>query len=431
MTLDLLTFSMRSTPPKAGADWFKIVAKKGEAAKVYIYDEIGFWGTNAKDFAAQLSELDTDEIELHLNSPGGSVFDGLAIMAALKDHKAKVVAKVDGMAASAASFILQAADERLITRNAQIMIHDAKAYAGGNAGQMRKAADLLDRVSDNIADIYAVRSGQGTVESWRAIMVAGDEWYSGNEALDAGLVDAVVDNPEEDGDAPEEASNSWNITEIENFLKTPTEKLAANANQLTIKNRVEEAHMTGPNPKSTPPAAPQPPAPAAPQAAAPAPAVPPVAPEANVTFMVNGAEMSDMAAVQAHITGLETFKKEAIDAARTSFVAELVKDNKIMADAQTVEATEAFALSLSGEQFTAWKQTMESAPSNGLFAKHGTSANTQAAPLAGPKVDNSIELATAQEIVDGHRAAGMPEEVLKTKASYLRLQELLSAQAGK
>jgi ATP-dependent Clp endopeptidase proteolytic subunit ClpP len=425
-SVELLTFSMRSTPPKAGSDWFRIVeAKKGEATKVYIYDEIGFWGTTAKDFAAQLSEIDSDEIELHLNSPGGSVFDGLAIMAALKDHKAKVVAKVDGMAASAASFILQAADERLITRNAQVMIHDAKAYAGGNAAQMRKAAELLDRVSDNIADIYAVRSGQGTVESWRAIMVAGDEWYSGNEAVEAGLVDAVVDNPEEDEDEPEEASsNSWTTEEVEAFLQTPPEKLAASAKHVTITNRVEEAHMTGPNPQKTqPPAAPQPPAPT--QQVQPAPT------EAGVKLMVNGVEVTDLTAVQAHITALETFRTEAVEGARKEFVAKLAKDGKILANDETLSATETFALSLSPEQFAGWKATMDAAPSNNLFQQHGATQGDRNAPNnGGSQSETEARIQTLEEIVQSHRDAGLSQEQIETKASYKELQQLKSNQTG-
>lgn len=428
-SVELLTFSMRATPPKAGADWFRIVeAKKGEATKVYIYDEIGFWGTTAKDFAATLTDIETDEIELHLNSPGGSVFDGLAIMAALKDHKAKVVAKVDGMAASAASFILQAADERLITRNAQVMIHDAKAYAGGNAAQMRKAAELLDRVSDNIADIYAVRSGQGTVESWRAIMAAGDEWYSGNEALDAGLVDAVIDNPEEDDDAPEEASNSWSTDQIEAFLKTPAEKLAGSKDRVTITNRVEEAHMTGTNPqKQTPPAAPQPPAPTAQQTAAPE----ATSPAAGVTLMVNGAEVTDLAAVQAHITGLESFKKETIEGGRKAFVAQLAKDGKILASDESLTATESFALSLSPEQFTAWKTSMEGAPATQLFGKHGATPGDSGAPANGGSTDETeARISVLKEIVQSHRDAGLSNEQIEAKDSYKELQKLTSNQAG-
>jgi ATP-dependent protease ClpP protease subunit len=441
--IEFLEFSMRKEAPKPGADWFRIVDKKDDGpAKVYIYDEIGYWGTNAKDFAEQFNDIDASEIHLHINSPGGSVFDGLAIGAAIKAHDAKVIGKVDGMAASAASFILQYCDEREISRNAQVMIHDAKAYAGGNADQMRRAADLLDRVSDNIADIYAVRSGQGTVESWRTTMKSGDTWYSGNEALDAGLVDTVTDNPEEE-DAPEEAAkNSWTQQEVEAFLVLPAATLAKDAGRSIITNRVEEAHMSGANPQNqqTPPAAPQPPAPTAQAPAAPAPAAPAPAPAAapvqqptaaTQTFMVNGVEVTDFAAVQAHIAGLETFKKEAIEQHRKDFVKQLATDGKILASADNITATENFALSLSPEQFENWKATQVAAQKNPLFQQHGVTPGNGTAPLNGGGVNEvQAEIKTLEEIIQSHRDSGMDEEVLKTKDSYKRLETLKAQVAG-
>jgi ATP-dependent Clp endopeptidase proteolytic subunit ClpP len=369
-SIELLSFSMRTTPPKAGEDWFRIVeAKKGsDVTKVYVYDEIGFWGTTAKDFAAVLDAVDTKEIHVHLNSPGGAVFDGLAIYNALKNHSAKVTAVVDGLAASTASFILQAADERQISRNAQVMIHDAKAFAGGNAAQMRQAADLLDRVSNEIADIYAVNSdGKGTTKDFRDVMKAGDHWYNGNEALDAGLVDSVTDNPDSE-DAPEEATkNVWKATDVEAFLKASPDKLAASAQHVSVTNRVEEAQMSGTDTASTTPAPPAAPQPPVAQAAAPV-AVDPF------KFQMNGSEVTDPAAVQAHITGLESFKTETIQAGRKSFVKALADDGKIMASEENLTATEKFALSLSSEQFNQWKATMEAAPKADLFQAHGAGA---------------------------------------------------------
>jgi ATP-dependent protease ClpP protease subunit len=434
-TVELLSFSMRTTPPQPGEDWFRIVDKKkdDEPVKVYIYDEIGFWGTNAKDFAALFNEIDAKEIHLHINSPGGSVFDGLAIGAAVRDHSAKVIGKVDGMAASIASVILQYCDEREISRNASVMVHDAKGYAGGNEHQMRAAADLLGRVSDNIADVYAVRTGQGTAKSWRATMKSGDIWYSGNEALASGLVDAVVDNPEEE---PEDIANEWDKDAVEAFILAPAAALAKDPKRSIITNRVEEALMTGANPSTPtpPPAAPQPPAPAAqaqvdpPQApAAPAPAP---AAQADVKFMVNGVEVTDFAAVQAHIDALQTFKNETIESSRKDFVKKLATDNKILANAETLTATETFALSLSNEQFAAWKATMEAAPANSLLQPHGASGNSTAPQNGGGVDDLDNQIVIQQEIVDSHIAGGMSQESLENKASYKELQRLKALKAG-
>jgi ATP-dependent Clp endopeptidase proteolytic subunit ClpP len=422
--IELLSFSMRSEAPKDGSDWFRIVeAKKGsDVTKVYIYDEIGFWGTTAKDFAAALDAIDTKNIHLHVNSPGGSVFDGLAIYNTIKNHPANVTAIVDGMAASAASFLIQGADTRQISRNAQVMIHDAKAFAGGNAAQMRQAADLLDRISNEIADIYATRAG-GTTKDFRDIMKAGDQWYNGNEALDKGLVDEVTDNPA--SDAPEEATkNVWKATDVEAFLKMSPDKLAASASHVTTTNRVEEAHMGDQpaNSTTTPPPVAQPPAPAA-QAQ-------PAAPVAQdpFKFTMNGSEITDFAAVQAHINSLETFRTETIEAGRKAFVAALAKDGKIMASAENLTATEEFALSLSSEQFDKWKASMSAAPTSPLFQSHGADQGDNKTPVNGGEGAVSAEIATLEEIVQGHRDSGVPQDALEKMGSYQKLQSLKSDQ---
>lgn len=165
-----------------------------------LYDPIdswgGDWGVSAKEFAAALSSLpaDTTEIRLHINSPGGEVFEAVAILNQLRAHPARVVTIVDGLAASAASFIATGADETVMGRNAQLMIHDAWGLCVGNAGDMRGLADLLDRLSNNIADVYAAKAG-GTVEDWRTAMLA-ESWYSADEAVAAGLADGVASVPD-------------------------------------------------------------------------------------------------------------------------------------------------------------------------------------------------------------------------------------------
>lgn len=434
-SIEFLSFSMKKEPPKPGADWFRIIVdKKNDVAKVYIYDEIGYWGTNAKDFAAQLDDLDVGTVHLHINSPGGSVFDGLAIGASIKNHSAKFIGKVDGMAASAASFILQYCDEREISRNAQVMIHDATAYAGGNAAAMRRAADLLDRVSNNIADIYAVRSGQGDVKSWRKIMTSGDKWYDGNEALDAGLVDRVTDNPEEEEDVPEEAGNTWSQEEVQNFLMLPAAQLAKDSQRSVINNRVEEALMTGANPQNTqtpppvqqPPADPQatttPTAPKAPEAPSPAPGSPALPNDQMVGVVVNGVEMQVPKAVAERMATLENFETETIESGRKDFVKALASSNKIAAT--QIEPMEAFALSLSSEQFAAWKASMDAAPVQTLFGTHGTTPGDKGAPQSGVENDIKDQIAVLEGVIKSHRDAGASQEQIESKASWKKLQAL-------
>ena len=172
--------------------WYSVRAQgaPGEPARMSIFDEIGLWGVTAADFAADLARVRGD-VELHLNSPGGDVFDGIAILNALREHPGRVTVVVDGLAASSASFIAMAASPGCleVAANASMMIHDAWGMTIGNAADMRQMADLLDAQSANIAAIYAARSGR-TPEEHRAAMAA-ESWYIGQQAVDAGLADRV------------------------------------------------------------------------------------------------------------------------------------------------------------------------------------------------------------------------------------------------
>ncbi len=150
------------------------------------------WGVSAKEFVAVLDTVSTPEIHLHINSPGGEVFEAITIVNALRRHPARVVAVVDGIAASCASFLACSADETVMGQQAQLMIHDAWGGCIGNAGDMRGMADLLDRQSDNIAGIYAAKAGTD-VADWRAAMVQ-ETWYSADEAVAAGLADRVEES---------------------------------------------------------------------------------------------------------------------------------------------------------------------------------------------------------------------------------------------
>lgn len=204
-------------------NWYRIVdlVDAPDTAAIYLYEEIGYWGVTAQDFVRDLMGLRVSNIIVHVNSPGGDVFDGLAIFHALRDHPATVEVRIDGLAASAASFIAMAGDTIVCQRNAQMMIHDASGICIGNAADMQEMVDLLDRCSDNIADIYAQRAG-GTVEQWRTAMKA-ETWYTGLEAVAAGLADSTADPgeetgegtavvPGEDDDVDELMNRSWDLS---------------------------------------------------------------------------------------------------------------------------------------------------------------------------------------------------------------------------
>lgn len=185
--------SKHRTPPEPVKDWYRIAVAATDtteqsSADVYIYDAIGgWWGVNASEFVRDLAALDVDRINLFVNSPGGSVFDGVAIMNAIRRHRAHVVATVDGLAASAASFVIQAADEIVMARGSELMVHDAWSIAIGNAADMAETSAQLDRISNSMAGLYAERAG-GTREDWRAAMQA-ETWYDAAEAVEAGLAD--------------------------------------------------------------------------------------------------------------------------------------------------------------------------------------------------------------------------------------------------
>jgi ATP-dependent protease ClpP protease subunit len=204
---------------RADADWYAIsnaAGDGGKPAEVVIYDEIGWFGTTAADFMDQVRGITADRIDLRLNSPGGDVFDGIAIHNVLRSHPAAVTTYVDSLAASVASVIALAGDRVVMQPHSQMMVHDAWGVAVGNAATMTEMADLLDRQSDNIAAVYAERAG-GKQGDWRDVMRA-ETWYTAQEAVDAGLAHEVAKLPRktdtgtDDGAADKKPANRWDLS---------------------------------------------------------------------------------------------------------------------------------------------------------------------------------------------------------------------------
>lgn len=166
----------------------------GDGATVLIYEEIGgSLGVTAEDFARDLAKIGAPVITVRINSPGGSLFDALAIHSTLLAHPARIHVVVDGIAASAASVIAMAGDRVTMMPGSQLMIHDASAVADGNAGEMSQMATFLNRQSDNIADLYARRAGGDRAE-WRELMLA-ETWMFSGEAVEMRLADTVWQAP--------------------------------------------------------------------------------------------------------------------------------------------------------------------------------------------------------------------------------------------
>lgn len=181
------------------------MAVDGDTAEMLVYDEIGFWGVTARDVTAALAEVTAPNITVRINSPGGDVFDGIAIFNSLRGHPAAVNVVVDGIAASAASFIAMAGDRITMNDASQMMIHDASGMCMGNAADMEQMRDLLDRLSDTIAGIYTARAG-GTTPEWRDRMRA-ETWFDASEAVAAGLADEADTDTE-----PAEAVARFDLT---------------------------------------------------------------------------------------------------------------------------------------------------------------------------------------------------------------------------
>lgn len=179
--------------PPANTAWYEIVAAADEdRAVVRIYDEISWWGVDADQFARDIAAVTAATIEVQINSPGGNVFDGMAIYNALRTHPARIVTRVDGLAASAASVIAQAGDERIMLEGTTMMIHEAWGVSVGPAAEHREFADLLEQQNTNIANVYAsAAAGVTDVDRFLELMAA-ETWLTASEAVDLGLADSVL-----------------------------------------------------------------------------------------------------------------------------------------------------------------------------------------------------------------------------------------------
>ena len=186
--------AMTSSVTKANnQSWYSIKAKATDTAEISIYDEIGFWGVTAQSFSKDLKALggNLKQINLHIHSPGGDVFDGIAIYNLLKNHPANVTVYIDGLAASMASVIAMAGDEVIMPENAMMMIHKPWGIQGGDAEDMRKYADLLDKVEDTLIPAYAAKTGKSAEEL--AEMLAAETWLNGKECVEHGFADKLAE----------------------------------------------------------------------------------------------------------------------------------------------------------------------------------------------------------------------------------------------
>lgn len=234
-----LAAAVASHGTRIGQNRTETLAAEGLRAEVapvtggalYLYDAIGGWdGIAAMDVVKALAGV-SGPLDVHINSYGGVIFEGAAIYNALDNYGQvagnSITVYVDGVAASAASFIAMAATPYdaeagtggiVMARNATMMIHDGSGLCWGTADDMRDTADLLDLLSDTIAETYAARTPDTPAAEWRDVMRGGDAWYNSSAAVAAGLADRIA------GAAPAEpvtedgggavTENAWNPGEL-------------------------------------------------------------------------------------------------------------------------------------------------------------------------------------------------------------------------
>ena len=189
-------------------------AANGEAT-IYLYDVIGYdwWtggGVTAEQFAKDMRAVQGKTVHLRVNSPGGDVFDGRAMVAAIQQHQGKLIAHVDGLAASAASFLIMHADEIVMADGSFMMIHNGWTIALGDRHVMLDTAALLEKIDASIADDYEKKSGMSHEKI--AGMMDAETWFTAKEAVDAGLANRVEEPASKDNAA---AANAWNLAAYE------------------------------------------------------------------------------------------------------------------------------------------------------------------------------------------------------------------------
>jgi ATP-dependent Clp endopeptidase proteolytic subunit ClpP len=172
-------------------NWYNIKnVAESNTTEVMIYDEIGLYGVDAKSFIEEIKNIPNDtSVLLRINSPGGSVIDGLAIYDAVNRLPQKVTSRIEGIAASMASVIALAADEVIMSENSLYMIHNVWGGEVGDSGDLRKAADLMDKMGDRLISIYMSKTGKSE-EQIRAWMDE-ETWFNSAEAVDAGFVNSI------------------------------------------------------------------------------------------------------------------------------------------------------------------------------------------------------------------------------------------------
>lgn len=193
------------------------VKNEGDTAHVYLYAAIGgWWGVEAETFVKALNDINEGNIVLHINSPGGDVFDARTISTAIKQHKSVITAQIDGLCASAATYVSAACKSVSMADGGFYMIHEGWTMAVGNKRDLTKTVDLLSKVDDSILNDYARKTG--IARDQLTAMMEEETWLSAKEAKEHGFIDSIIDDELED-DTGESTTNNkldWNLSAYSN-----------------------------------------------------------------------------------------------------------------------------------------------------------------------------------------------------------------------
>jgi len=204
--------------------WYEI-NNSAEITDVYLFSDIGTFGVSAQSFVEEIKEYEDKELAIHINSLGGEVFDGMAIYSIIQRRKAKTTVYIEGIAASIASVIALAADEVIMSENSLLMIHNAWGGSSGDASEMRKQADVLDKISNEIAEIYVKKTNLPYDEIIR--MMSEETWLTAEEAVALGFVDSISE--------PIKVAAKYDVSKFKNITMEKVEKTLSINNKKKIK----------------------------------------------------------------------------------------------------------------------------------------------------------------------------------------------------
>lgn len=225
----------------------KMSSSNSNAADIFLYGEVTKYAweeygeVSSTIFKQELDDLgDVDTINLHINSPGGSVFEGITIFNMLKMHKAKVNVYVDALAASVASVIAMCGNQIYMHKNSMMMIHHAWTYASGNAQQLRKAADDIEKISKSSSMTYLDRAGDKLTEKRLEELLTEETWLSADEALSYGLCDVVLEANQATASISDHLFKEYkNIPQ--QFIQQPNQSIVTNDEMQERQRIAEEA----------------------------------------------------------------------------------------------------------------------------------------------------------------------------------------------